>query len=96
VTVSPADYSLWVLRRASHRDSVGLWEAILLGIINCLGESKPHDAILIETDEEGRLAYLSPLAGRQTLPVGPFQIAGNIPIQLLCFAGTRIRVTFQS
>jgi hypothetical protein len=90
VTVSPA------LRRARHGDSVGLWETILFGIINCLGESKPYDAILIETDEEGRLAYLSPLAGRQTRPVGPFQIAGNIPTQLLRFAGTGIRVTFQS
>jgi hypothetical protein len=49
---------------------VGRWEAILPGIINYLGERKPHDAILIETDEERRPVYLSHLAGRQSRPVG--------------------------
>lgn len=85
---------------ASHGESVGRsvgrWEAILLGIINYLGESKPHDAILIETDEERRPVYLSHLAGRQARPVELFQIAGNIPIKLQCFVGTRKRVTFRS
>lgn len=77
--------------------SVGWWEAILLGIINYLGESKPHDAILIETDEERRPVYLSHLAGRQTRSVGSsFQFAGNVPIKLQCFVETRERVTFRS
>jgi len=38
-------------------------------IINYLGKSKPHDAILIETDEKRRVVYLSHLAKSQTSPV---------------------------